>query len=221
MGPDRLHAALRDHATAVEHHDPIGQRLGLLQVMGSQQHAAALRDQFPDRLPQPLPRLDVETRGRLVEEQQLRPAADRHRELHAPLLPTRQFSVAALQQAVEPRHRHAIGDAAWIGVIAAREFEQLTDAQRVGNASRLKHHPDAPARSQLAGRLPEQCDLAAVGLCKPEQQRDCRGLAGAVGAQQRQQLAAMHLQVEPVERAHLAVSLVHALQAREHRTLVP
>ncbi|MNV78759.1 hypothetical protein D3C71_1722710 [compost metagenome] len=57
------------HAALFDDHHALGQRFGFFQVMGGEQDTAPLGRQLPDRLPELLARLDVQTGGRLIEEQ--------------------------------------------------------------------------------------------------------------------------------------------------------
>ena len=61
-------------SAVVDDHDPVGQLVGLLQVLGGEQHRGALGHQLPDDLPQVDPRPRVQAGGRLVQEQDRGPA---------------------------------------------------------------------------------------------------------------------------------------------------
>jgi hypothetical protein len=56
----------------VDDHDPAGQVVGLVQVLGGQQHVGAGRDQRPDGVPELDPAARVQPGGRLVQQQQPR-----------------------------------------------------------------------------------------------------------------------------------------------------
>jgi hypothetical protein len=74
------HPAVGDHA------DPVGQRLGLLEVVRGEQDRGATRGQIPDQLPELAPRLGVEAGRGLVQEEQFWPAHDAERHIEAALL---------------------------------------------------------------------------------------------------------------------------------------
>jgi hypothetical protein len=61
--------------------------------------------------------------------------------------------------------------------------------------------------------LTEQFDGARVGADQSKQQADGGGFPGAVGAQQRQQFAAVNLQLRAIERGEFAVGLDRAVKA--------
>src|SRR5690606_20133255 len=74
-----------DDAPAVQDHDPVGEDVGLLQVLGGEEDRGAVRGQGGDLVPQRLAAAGVQPGGRLVEEDQPRPRdeADRDVELAA------------------------------------------------------------------------------------------------------------------------------------------
>ena len=61
--------ALGDDAPVVDHHDVAGQAVGLLEVLGGEQHRRALGHQLLDDAPEVLAALGVEAGGGLVEEE--------------------------------------------------------------------------------------------------------------------------------------------------------
>ena len=64
--------ALGDHPPAVDHRDPVGELVGLLEVLRGQQHRGAVGDQRADRRPDLVAAARVQPGGRLVEEQHRR-----------------------------------------------------------------------------------------------------------------------------------------------------
>ena len=70
-------------------------------------------------------RLHVEPDGRLVEEQQPRPAADRDRELHLALLAGRELAVALSASAVDARQRECLLHRQRVAVVARRQRDVL------------------------------------------------------------------------------------------------
>src|SRR5436190_1795533 len=61
--------ALRDHRAQVDHGDPVGEVVGLLEVLRREQDRLAFVDQLTDHRPEVHPAPWVEPGGRLVEEQ--------------------------------------------------------------------------------------------------------------------------------------------------------
>src|SRR5262249_50550136 len=69
---------------------------------------------------------------------------------------------------------------------------------------------ELPARGQLARRPAEDRRRARVGRDQAEEEADGRGLAGAVRAEERQELAGADVEVQAVERELVAVALARA-----------
>ena len=63
--------ALGDHLAAVDHGDPVGELIGLVEVLRAQQNRRALADERADDVPHLVARARVEAGRRLVEEHQL------------------------------------------------------------------------------------------------------------------------------------------------------
>ena len=174
---------------------------------------AALADLRPDHVPHPEPAARIEPGRRLVEEQEARPADQRAGEIEPPPHPAR------------VRLRDPVG-----GLVEEEALEQL-----VGTASRLgvrelveaAEHPEVLASGQVLvdGRvLAGEADRAAnrLRVADDVEPRHARGsrvraqqrgedphrrrLAGAVRAEQAEHGSLLHLEVDPVERAHLVLA---------------
>ena len=70
-----------DHPTAVEHDEVVGELVGLLEVLGGEQHGDAVGDERAHRVPHLVPVARVEPGGRLVEEQHFGAADEADREI--------------------------------------------------------------------------------------------------------------------------------------------
>ena len=77
--------ALGDQPAAVEDPDPVGEVVGLVEVLRGQQHRHAVGDQLADDRPQVATAARVETGRRLVEEDQPGPDDERHRQVQPTL----------------------------------------------------------------------------------------------------------------------------------------
>ena len=67
--------AAGDHAAVVDHHDPVGELVGLVEVLGRKQQRHAIGDEPSDHVPHPHPARGVQAGRRLVEEQHRRSAS--------------------------------------------------------------------------------------------------------------------------------------------------
>ena len=76
--------ALGDHLAVVDDRDLVGQPVGLVEVLGGEQHGRALGDEALDRLPQAEPAARVQAGRRLVEEEHRRLGDERRREVEPP-----------------------------------------------------------------------------------------------------------------------------------------
>ncbi len=107
--------------------------------------------------------------------------------------------------AFSPRRRHAVDEAV--------EVEVLVYGEAVVERGLLEHHAEAAPRLQRLGDDVDAADprRAAVGLEDGAEDVEQRGLAGAVGAEQREQLVRTHREADIVERQRAAITLGHAV----------
>ena len=156
--------ALGDHVSVVDHHDPVGQPVGLVEVLRRQQHGRAGRHARLDRLPQTEPADRVEAGRRLVEEQHRRAEDKRGREvepaahaarvrLHRP--PGGLGEVEALEQLVGPlaRLRHAACGRAGRPSRGSRSRSGSRRRPRTGRRGRSSRAAQ-PRRARCRGRRP-------------------------------------------------------------------
>ena len=101
----------------------------------------------------------------------------------------------------------------------AVELERLAHLDHGVEPGLLQHDPDPRAERALAPRgvVAEHGDAAGVGAAVAFEDLDQRRLAGAVGAEQREHLAARDRQVHAVERA-VAVGLAQAADPTASRS---
>ena len=146
--------ALGDHLAVVDHRDPVGEPVGLVEVLGGEQHRRPVGDPPFDRLPEPDPAARVEPGRRLVEEEHRRPRDQRRGEVEPPPHPARvgahqpaaRFGeVEALQQLGRPRLR-----------LALRQVVELADHLQV-----LEPGQVLVDRRVLAGEADPPAQLAA------------------------------------------------------------
>ena len=153
---------MREHAALVQHHHVVA-GAGFVDEMRRPEHADALLHRQPANVIENVgARLDVETDGRFVQQQQPRLVQQRAGNLDPPHLPDRKIP-DAIEAAIG--HRHAIehlgdqfigalaGDAVQCRVIHQVLPHRNVDIERAG----LKHHAELaqaphPARSPHRGR---------------------------------------------------------------------
>ncbi len=115
------------------------------------------------------------------------------------------------QDPARPFEHQALSDDAEAVDRLAAGIDVLGDAQRADEAALLVDHRDAGVRgallAQAGDRHTVQLDRAAVGLVDPRHQVHQRRLAGTVLADQRMNLAALHIERDVVDRAHAGKGL--------------
>ena len=207
----RTRAALGDDPAVVHDDEPVAELLGLVHVVRRQhqRHPVPLEPEQP--VPQHMPGLRVEARGRLVEEQDLRlvdqRAGDRQPALHAAGQRLDEAvgtvgEVRELEQLVGPLADHG-----------AREPEVAPVDERL---SRTVSSPSSesccgttPSRARIAGAVLAAGPCRAPAACRRTRRHAADhphggGLAGAVGAEEPERLAAAHLDVDAVDRDEVA-----------------
>jgi hypothetical protein len=204
------HGAAREHAPEGDIRDLVA-ALRFVHVMGGDENGEAAGREVVNLAPEIAPRLGVDARGRLVEQEQLR-IGQRAGAERGPLLPAaRQLARDLLLAAFEPEPGdHRLGGArrARQAVDARDEFQILAHRKILVETEVLRHVADA--RLDLCGfgaDVEAEAGAAAlVGREQAAQHADGGGLARAVGAEEAEDRAApdLHRQVaddhSPAER---------------------
>ena len=180
----------------------IGEPLGLLHVVRREEDGLAELAQAADHLPRGAARRGVEAGRRLVEEDQLRVADQRQRDVEPPPLSAGQRRGALVGLRGEVDQRERLVDLARSAVVAGVEREALADAQAGLGLGFLQDDADplAPARRRAPRVAAEDLDRRRRGLAEALEDLDRRRLAGAVGAEEGEDLAAADLQVDAADR---------------------
>jgi len=209
--------AFGDEAAVVDDGDPVGELVGLLQVLGGQQHRGAAGGQRANQFPDLVAAAGVQPGGGLVQEQQLGDHDDAGGDVqaaaHAPRVgvhqpPGRLGQAEGVQQLTGPRPG-----------LAPREAQQPAQQHQVFPAGQI-----LVDRGVLAGQgnpaahrvrlshhvVAEHPRVAGVGAQQGGQHPDDGGLAGAVGPQHAVDHAGGHGQVDPVDGLGLPEGLDQA-----------
>ena len=201
----------REQPAVVDDREPVAELVGLLHVVRGEEDRLAVAVQLAEDVPERDAALRVEAGGRLVEEQDRGPVHDRPGH-HEPL------GHAAGER--EHRRLRPIGQAelleqsAGLGLRrlgvhaeeAAVEVEVLPDRERAVERVRLRDDADHLLRR---GRVRDDVDatderMPAGGDHAGGEHPRGRRLAGAVRAEQTEDLAPLHREVEPVDRVDVA-----------------
>ncbi len=204
--------AAGDDLAGIDHGDLVGQLVGLLEILGREQQRRALAHLVADDLPHAEAAAGVEPGRRLVEEEQLRPADQRAREVEAPSHAARVRLRDPVGGAFEVERSQQLG-CTLLGVgraelvEAAEHPEVLAAGQVLVDGRVLAREADQlPHRLRVAGDVePGDARAAGVGAEKRREDPDRGRLAGAVRPEQSQHRSLLHLEVDAVERAHLVL----------------
>ena len=177
--------------------------LGLVHVMGGDQHGEARRRQTMDLVPEFAPRLRIDACGRLVEQQQLRLVHDAggKRESLLPAARKRASELMAARGQAEILERLATASRLGEVVEPGDEIEVLLDRQVLVEREPLGHVADLALDTAAAADdvVAEHRPLAGVRRQKPADHADRGGLARAVGAEKADDLARRHFQRDMVD----------------------
>jgi len=195
----------QDDFALVDDADAVGHLLGLFDVMRGEDDGNAGGAQLPHHFPHALAQLDVDARGGLVQEQDLRfmrqRLGDHHAALHAAgqrddlgvlLVPQRQ----RLQHLLDMCGVFRLAEQA-----AGKADGRPHRFERIG-VQFLRHQPDQRACRAVIGVDVMAADQdAAVGqIGDAADDADQRGFAGTVRPEQRKDFAAPDLEVDVVQR---------------------
>ena len=170
----------------------------------------ALGVQPADVAPQLQAQLVVHAGGGLVEDHQPRAVHERSGEQQPAALAAGELRRAhvALGAEVEDLD-HLVGALVRLGLlhpeVAAVVDQRLAHREEAVEVHVLLREPDPAARQQRLGRLAEHRDLAAVTRIRLQIALIARRLAGAVGAEQAEEGAVGHGEVEVLDRERAVV----------------
>ena len=201
LSSTRMISPLRDDA------DAVGHLLGFVDVVRGQDDRDAGSLQPAHQRPHVAPQLDVDAGGRLVEEQDARLVRQRLGDQHAALHAARErHDLAVLLVPQREVAQHLLD--------VRRDSARLPNRPRLNDDRRphrlervgrelLRHEPDQRARGAVVAHDVVAVDrdpAVAGGLTMPQIDADQRGLARAVRAEQREDLAAADLEVDVLQR---------------------
>jgi len=193
----------------VDDRDAVAEALRFVHVVRGEQNRAPRRLELLDELPDLPPRLRVESRRRLVEEEQLRIADDGARERQTLLLSAGQLPDARGPFLVKLDETDNLGHAAAARVEAAKESHRLFDGELLGELSLLQLNAEQLTQCALVVRptTTEDDDVSFIGAVQPLANLDRRRLPGTVGSQQAEAFSGGDLEIETVDGDDVAIAL--------------
>src|SRR5512134_2649230 len=202
----------RDPLSVVDDGHPVAEPVRFFHVVGRQKNRTPQRTVAEDRIPDVKPRLRVEPRRRLVEDQELRvPHEGACQGQPLPLAPG-ELARPCPGFFLEPHFRDHRSYVPSSRVEAPEERNHFGDLQPFGEPRFLERDPE-PGPQHLVVLPPpaaENADLPRRRSEQPGENLDGRGFTGAVGAEERETLSGTHREVQPVDRCHPVVSLDEA-----------
>ena len=204
--------ALGDDQPVADDRDPIGEVLRLVHVVGGEEDGLSELAEARDDLPRLAASRRVEAGGGLVEEEQLGVADERHCDVETALLAAGELAGAIVRLALEPDEGDRLVDVARGGVVAGVELERLAHGEERLDAALLEDDPDAlpPSAVSVLRVDAQDADLARAPLAIALEDLDRGRLPGAVGPEEREDLAGGDRQVDAADGLVRAVRLAQA-----------
>src|SRR4051812_41709672 len=194
----------QDDLAPADHADPVGHLLSLLDVVGGENDRDAGRAQAAHQAPHILAQFYVNAGRRFVQEQDLRLVRESFGDQNAPLHAAGQGSdlvVLLVPQGQVPQYRLDVGRVGALAEQPAAETDRGPHRFERVRSQLLGHEADLGAGGPVVGD-----DVVSVGenaafgrVHDAADDVDQRRLAGAVGAEQRKNLAPTDVQVDGPE----------------------
>ncbi len=209
----------RHDLAGANHGHPVSELLRLVEVVRRQENRLPEQAQRADHVPRRPASRRVETRRRLVEEHEVGVADERRAEVEPPLLTAGErlhFRVALLGKPDELDH---LVDVPRLRVVAREHAMHLADGEQRRVLRVLEDDADALAKRgrRVARVVAEHRGNAGVAPAVALEDLDGRRLAGAVRAEEPEDLACGHLEADPAERLDAAVRLAQVADADRSR----
>ena len=204
--------AFRDERAAVDDADPVGELVGLLEVLrGEEDRHAELVVEPLHLLPDAGAADGIEARRRLVEEQHVRVVHQRGGEVEAAPHAAGVRADAAIERVADVDEGAELDQPA-VDLVAGQAVELALEAQQLeAGLLRVERdilQGDADVQAHLLGTVDDvearhRCPAAGRGQ-EGAQHLDRRGLAGAVGPEQAVDLPLVDGEVKAVDRGDVA-----------------
>ena len=195
-----------------EQDDPVRVGVGLLEVVGGEQHRAAAFRIAADGGPEVTPALDVHPRRGLVEGHQRRVRQQCQGEPEALLLSAGAFPHKSIGEVADPRPVEHLVHGSRFGIDRSGQANGLPHGEVLEQAARLHDGRHETPRDGRGRRHPEHLDSPLIGLTEAQDHVDRGGLAGSVRAKERGDLTELEVKIDAVDGVHGAEAPMHVLQ---------
>ena len=193
--------------------DPVGEGVGLLEVVRGEDDGAPALGVGVDGLPEAAAPFDVHACGRLIEDEQCRVAHERHGEAQALLLAPGALLDDARGEVRDTGAKHGLLGVDSVGEETRRQLHRLTHGDVGQEPGGLHDCGDQAPVDRLARAHPEDSRIAFGGAAQSQDHVDRRRLACAVGAQEGDDLAGADGQVDTVDGGDVTEGLVQIGQS--------
>src|ERR1700688_3697204 len=149
-GADFVDGAGGDHAAFAEDGHAVGEGFGFFEIMSRENDGRSVAHELTQCCPHRFAGAHVESDAGLIEEEQLRAPANRHRELHLALLACGEFSVGAKCQRRSFGQLHGLDGSKRKRIITGNKSYMFAHPELGCERHFLHHDPD------LAPRLDEE-----------------------------------------------------------------
>ena len=201
--------ARRHHPAGGDDHHRVGQRLGLVHVVGGQHHRPTLGAQPPHHVPGLAPGRGVEPGGGLVQEDQLGIADQGQAEIQPALLATREGLDPCPGLGLQAHQLDDLPHRPGCRIEAGPLGDRLGHGQVRVDGALLEHdaHLGPQAPGAPLGVHTQHRDPPGIPPAVALQDLHRGGLARPVGPEQGQDLTPADLEVDPPDRRRAAVGL--------------
>src|SRR5229473_5066933 len=207
-----------DDLSVVHDCKPVAEALGLVHVMGGQQHGAAGFLEGSNDVPKLAPALRIEPGGRFIEEKHPGRSHQRRRHRQTLPLPTGKLSHPGISFLLELQISKHFTCRARLAIEAGKKLDRFAYSQLFRKPGFLQRDPDF--FTQLARmrfpRLPENTDLSGSGFEQTFQNFDGGGFSRSVRPQQAETFSRPNLQIQSTDRLNFAVIGLAEVAALDH-----
>ena len=199
-------SALGDQVALVEYRDPVGELIGFFEILGGEENGHAVGHQLTDDVPHRATAARIQSRRRLVQENDLWPGDQRHRQVQLPAHTAgigRRHLLRRLRQ-IEPFQQRGDHPLALVGpqmVQIRHQLQVLFSRQQIVHRRELTGDPDYRAHRLGVGRdiVPGHPYRPAVGLYQRGQHVDRRRLTRPIRAEQGKDRARRNIEIDAIE----------------------
>ena len=179
--------------------------VGLVEIVGGEQHGPAVGGEVLHRLPERAPDLHVHPDRRLVQDQQLRVGHDRQRVAQPLGLTAGELVGLGLQEAAQIRPLDDLRQAQRVGVQSVHQPQQVADGRVVQQRAGLQHRTDPTLANGQHRIASEHPDAPASGRIMPRIISLVVDLPAPFGPEHGDDLARCHGQVDAAYGVHVPI----------------